>query len=198
VELEKNVLKWEQSLYDLREQMEGMCRLGLGLFDQRSLQCVYTVDLFADKDGKSTLFASRKMHGEEKYTCNPDEFGIDITTFKENAYRLTRSQTAASSAMLGAGVGTAVGMVTSGAMGRALDRQKAEKAAKEAAENQSGGTESLSKSDDKSKEESPSEENGVPAEGKNSVQTAENANSSGETENQGGGGSAEQATTAGE
>ncbi|MDR2268686.1 MAG: hypothetical protein LBD94_00705, partial [Rickettsiales bacterium] len=51
---------------------------------------------------------------------------------KENAYRLTRSQTAASSAMLGAGAGVAAGAISSGAIGRAIDTAKAAKAAKTA------------------------------------------------------------------
>ena len=130
VELEKNISKWEQELYDLRDSMSNMCMDGM--FDQRSLHCVYTVELFADKGGESTLMASRKLHGDSTYTCNPDEFGIDITTFKENAYRLTRSQTAASNAALGAGVGVAAGALSSGAIGRALDVAKTAGAAKEA------------------------------------------------------------------
>ncbi|MDR3208776.1 MAG: hypothetical protein LBT45_02915 [Rickettsiales bacterium] len=135
VELEKNIQKWEQSLYDLRERMAGMCKSGSGMFDERSLQCVYTVELFADYEGKSTQFSSKKMHGDDAYACNPDEFGIDITTFKENAYRLTRSQTAASSAALGAGAGVAVGALTSGAIGRAMDVAKTAKAAENAEDN---------------------------------------------------------------
>ena len=56
---------------------------------------------------------------------------VIATSYQENAYRETRAQTAASSAMLGSGLGTAAGLVTSGAMGRALDTQKAKKAYKE-------------------------------------------------------------------
>ena len=59
-------------------------------------------------------------------------FGTNVTTFKENAYRETRAQTGASSAMLGSGVGTAVGLVTSGAINRAIDTQKAKKEADKA------------------------------------------------------------------
>jgi hypothetical protein len=140
VELEKNILNWEKILYDLRDKMADMCVDGT--FDQRSLKCVYTVGLFADKDGKSTLFASRKLHGESSYTCNPDEFGIDITTFKENAYRLTRSQTGASSAMMGAGLGVAAGAISSGAIGRATDVQKAESALADAKSGQNDNKQS--------------------------------------------------------
>ncbi|MDR1826344.1 MAG: hypothetical protein LBQ49_01470 [Rickettsiales bacterium] len=135
VAMEKNVSNWEKELYALRDQMSGMCKINLGMFDERSLQCVYTVELFADNEGKSTQFASKKIHGGEQYVCTPDNFGIDITAFKENAYRLTRSQTAATSAAFGAGVGTAAGMLTSGAIGRAIESQKTAKAAADAQEN---------------------------------------------------------------
>jgi hypothetical protein len=143
VELEKNILQWDQDLREMRESMEGMCKLQDGMLDQRSLTCVYTAELFADNDGKDMRFASRKIKSGDTYACNPDEFGIDITAFKENAYRLTRSQTAASSAMLGAGAGVAVGAVTSGAIGRAVDSAKAAKEAKEAGENVAGDPVSL-------------------------------------------------------
>ena len=56
----------------------------------------------------------------------------------ENAYRLTRSQTAASNAALGAGVGVAAGALSSGAIGRALDVAKTAGAAKEANANPMG------------------------------------------------------------
>jgi hypothetical protein len=128
---EKNILKWEKELYDIRDQMGGMCKAQNGMLDQRSLQCVYTVELFADNDGKDTRFATKKLQGESTYSCNPDWFGIDITTFKENAYRLTRSQTGATSAMMGAGMGVGVGALTSGAIGRAMDVKKAADAAKD-------------------------------------------------------------------
>ena len=106
------------------------------MFDQRSLDCVYTVNFFANAEEKP--YASKKAYAGSVFSCDPGWFGIDVTTFKENAYRLTRSQTAASSAMLGAGVGVGVGAITSGAIDRAVTTQKAKKelkAAKNDAEN---------------------------------------------------------------
>lgn len=130
--------KDEKRLYELRDLMRTQCnRLG-AMFDERTLDCVYTVNFFAG-DNTSTPTASKKLYAGDSFQCNANWFGIDVTTFKENAYRLTRSQTAASSAMLGAGVGTAAGLLSSGAIGRALETQKAEKAAKQECEN-SGGT----------------------------------------------------------
>ncbi len=106
--------KDEERLYELRKLMQGQCnRLG-AMFDERTLDCVYTVNFFAGDDA-TTPKASKKLYAGDSFQCNANWFGIDVTTFKENAYRLTRAQTSASSAMLGAGVGTAAGLVTSGA-----------------------------------------------------------------------------------
>ena len=125
---EKSVQRDEEKLYKMRDAMASTCqRLG-AMLDERSMDCVFTVNFFAGED--NTAYASKKAYAGSVFDCDQNWFGIDITTFKENAYRLTRSQTAASSAMLGSGVGMAVGAVTSGAINRSLDRQKAEKAAK--------------------------------------------------------------------
>ena len=90
---------------------------------------------FAGKNQENPM-ASRKAYAGDMFTCNQEWFGIDVTTFKENAYRETRAHTAASSAFLGAGIGTTTGLIASGAMGRALDRQKAEKEVKAAKQEQ--------------------------------------------------------------
>lgn len=127
---EKQIKKDEEKLYSLRDAMGNACKMLGAMFDERTLDCVYTVNFYAGD--KSTLFASKKAYAGSTFNCDQNWFGIDVTTFKENAYRLTRSQTAASSAMLGSGVGTAVGAITSGALNRSLDRQKAEKALKDA------------------------------------------------------------------
>ena len=127
---EKQVQRDEQRLYDLRDEMENVCRRMGAMFDNRSLDCVYTVNFFADNS--STPYASKKAYAGGAFNCDPGWFGIDVTTFKENAYRLTRAQTAASSAMLGSGLGMAAGAVTSGAIDRALETQKAKKELKEA------------------------------------------------------------------
>lgn len=120
----------EERLYALRDQMRSQCeRLG-AMFDDRSLDCVYTVEFYAGDD--STLYASKKVYAGNSFSCTPNWFGIDVTTFMENAYRLTRSETSATSAFMGAGLGVAAGSITSGAIDRAIDRGKAEKALKDA------------------------------------------------------------------
>lgn len=126
----------EARLYELRDLMRTQCtRLG-AMFDERTLDCVYTVNFFAGDD--NTLMASKKLYSGDTFQCNADWFGIDITTFKENAYRMTRAQTSASSAVLGSGIGTAAGLVSSNAIGRAINTQNAEKAVKEACQAANG------------------------------------------------------------
>lgn len=127
---ERQIATDEKKLYALREQMRDLCtRLG-AMFDERSLDCVYTVNFYAGND--STLYASKKSYAGDTFDCTTNWFGIDITTFRENAYRETRAQTAASSAMLGAGLGIATGSLTSGAITNAIDRHNAGEAVKSA------------------------------------------------------------------
>lgn len=148
---EKQVQKDEQRLYELRDQMESQCKRLGAMFDGRSLDCVFTVEFYAGEG--ATPYASKKAYAGSTFDCDPNWFGIDVTTFKENAYRLTREQQSATSAMLGSGVGVAAGAITSGAINRAIDTQKAKnalkKAEKEHAENY-GDTET--ESDNKSKD----------------------------------------------
>ena len=57
---EKQIQRDEQRLYDLRDEMERTCR-GLGaMFDQRSLDCVYTINFFADNN--TTPYATKKSY----------------------------------------------------------------------------------------------------------------------------------------
>lgn len=127
---EKQIVKDEQKLYAMRDQMRSQCqRLG-AMFDERSLVCVYTVNFFAGNS--TTPTASKKAYAGSAFDCTQDWFGIDVTTFKENAYRYTRSQTSASSALMGSGLGIGVGAVASGMIDRAVDRKKANDALKKA------------------------------------------------------------------
>lgn len=121
----------EQRLYALRDQMSAMCRRLGAMFDERSLTCVYTVNFWAGENPE-TPFASKKLYAGDTFDCTQNWFGIDVTTFKENAYRLTREQTSATSSLMGSGVGMAVGAVTSGAVNRAIDRHKADRALNQA------------------------------------------------------------------
>jgi uncharacterized membrane protein YgcG len=128
--VEKDLASDEKQLAALRDKLAANCKRFGAAFDERSFSCVYTVEFFMG-DGEHPM-ASKKLYAGDTFTCNQDFFGIDATTYKENASRLTRSQTGASSALLGAGLGTAVGAVTSGAVGRAIDTKKAENAAEKA------------------------------------------------------------------
>lgn len=124
----------EKRLYALRDQMATVCKRLGAMFDERSLDCVYTVNFWAG-DG-DVPYASKKAYAGATFDCDQNWFGIDITTFKENAYRLTRSQKSATTGMLGSGVGVATGAITSGAIGRAIDTQKAKNALKDAEKEQ--------------------------------------------------------------
>ncbi|MBR3510727.1 MAG: hypothetical protein IKN73_01550 [Alphaproteobacteria bacterium] len=126
---EIEVKKDEEHMYELRDLMRKQCEHLGASFDERSFDCVYNVQFFAG-DEQIVPMASRNMYAGDTFVCMQEFFGINATTYKENAYRETRAQTAASSAMLGSGLGTAAGLVTSGAIGRALDTQKAKKALK--------------------------------------------------------------------
>ena len=129
---EKDIQRDEKKLYELRDAMASVCKRLGAMFDERTLDCVYTVNFYAGDE--STLYASKKAYAGSTFDCNQNWFGVDITTFKENAFRATRSAKSASSAFMGAGVGTAAGMISSGMIDRAIDRHKAEKALKEAKE----------------------------------------------------------------
>ena len=134
---EKEVKADEERMYKLRDDMRDQCQHLGAMFDERSFDCVYTVNFFAGDD-QQTPKASRKAYAGSSFTCMQEWFGINVTTYKENAYRETRAQSAASSAMLGSGVGTAAGLISSGAIGRALDTQKAKKALKKECKSQGG------------------------------------------------------------
>ncbi len=120
----------EKRLYELRDKMRSQCEMLGALFDERTLDCVYTVNFFAGTS--STPYASKKAYAGSSFDCDQNWFGIDVTTFKENAYRYAREQSSATSALLGSGIGTATGAITSGAIDRAIDRQKAKNALKKA------------------------------------------------------------------
>lgn len=114
----------EKRLFELRDLMRKECEKFGARFDERTLDCVYTVNFFAGegKDSEKPI-ASKKLYAGDAFQCTPDWFGVDVTTYKENAYRLTRSEKAASSAAAAAGLGTAAGLYSSGAFGRRVDEK---------------------------------------------------------------------------
>jgi len=130
INAEEDIAKDEKRLYDLRDLMSKQCKSLGATFDERSFDCVYTVEFYAGTD-QSVPTASRKAYAGDSFVCTQEWFGVNATTYKENAYRETRAQTAASSAMLGSGVGTAAGLISSGAIDRAVATQKAKKSLKE-------------------------------------------------------------------
>lgn len=127
---EKQIPVDEAKLYDLRDQMRSVCAQLGAMFDERTLDCVYTVNFRAGDN--ATIYASKKLYAGNTFNCTPDWFGIDITTFKENAYRFTREQKSATAAAAGAGIGMTAGAATSGALSRAIQTQKAAQALKDA------------------------------------------------------------------
>ena len=154
---EIQVSKDEARLYELRDLISNQCEMLGAMFDERTFSCVYTIEFYAGDD--LTLFASKKGYAGGTFNCTPDWFGIDITTFMENAYRATREQTSATSALLGAGLGTAVGAVTSGAIGRAIDTKKASNALKDAEkESESTSSDTTEKQENDKTQNSTSEE----------------------------------------
>ena len=120
----------EKRLYELRDLMANSCKSLGATFDERSFDCVYTVNFYAGANQSAPL-ASRKAYAGDSFICTQEWFGINATTYKENAYRETRAQTAASSAMLGSGLGTAAGAISSGAIDRAIETTKEKNAEKQ-------------------------------------------------------------------
>ena len=118
--------KDEAQLNELRNLMRDQCNRFGAMFDERTLDCVYTVNFFAGAD--KTLMASKKLYSGDTFQCTPDWFGIDITTYIENAQRLTREQKSMVAGAMGAGVGTTAGLAASGTIGRAMKTRAAERA----------------------------------------------------------------------
>ena len=120
-----NIILQEKHLYELRDNMESTCKAIGAMFDKRTLDCVFTASFYANNS--ETPMSSKKLYAGSSFSCTPEYFGIDVTTFKENAYRETRAAKGATSAFLGAGLGVAAGAVTSGAISRATDKFNAQK-----------------------------------------------------------------------
>ena len=151
VNAEEQIQRDEERLYELRDEMMAQCTSIGATFDERTFSCVFTVEFYAGDD--ATLFASKKAYAGDVFDCTPNWFGIDVTTFMENAYRLTREQTSASAAMLGSGLGVAAGAITSGAIDRAIDRHKADRAVDKAEKEHEENFGDTAKDNDKTKDE---------------------------------------------
>ena len=127
---EKQVVTDEKELYALRDKMAAQCKSLGAMYDDRSMSCVFSAEFWIA--GNSNPFASRKVYAGKTFDCTQEWFGVDVTTYKEDAARLTREQTAATSALLGAGVGTLAGKVTnsvmSGGFGKTDQQDNADKA----------------------------------------------------------------------
>ncbi|MCL2017702.1 MAG: hypothetical protein FWG80_02950 [Alphaproteobacteria bacterium] len=116
VDVEKEIVRWEEQLYKMREDMRNECRSISGVFDDRSLSCVFHVELTAT--GFESAAATRTLAAGDEYMCTPEWFGVDISTYIENAARYEREQQGAINAVMGAGMGMAAGSILSGEMSR--------------------------------------------------------------------------------
>ena len=105
---EKQVPIDEKELYTLRDKMETQCKSLGAMFDTRTMSCVFSVEFWLAGNGNP--YASKKLYAGKTFDCTQDWFGVDVTTYKEDAARLTREQKAATSALMGAGVGTVAGV----------------------------------------------------------------------------------------
>ncbi len=141
---EKQIVTDEAELYALRDKMTQKCK-GMGaMFDDRSFDCVFSAQFWTpDTNGP---MASRKIYAGNTFDCTQDWFGVDVTTYLENAARITREQQGTTNALLGAGAGTLAGTglnaVMKGGFGQ-TSQQVAADTAKSAYEeecNTQGGT----------------------------------------------------------
>jgi hypothetical protein len=129
-EAERQVAADEKELYALRDKIAARC-VGIGaLFDERSFDCVMSVELRLA--GETAPFASRKAYAGGAFDCTQEWFGVDVTTYRENAARITREQAAADNAVLGAGLGTLGGVglnaIMDGGLGKSAERDAADNA----------------------------------------------------------------------
>ena len=112
---QKQVVTDEAEFYALREKMAERCK-GIGaMFDDRSFDCVFSAEFWAP-DTNSPM-ASRKLYAGKTFDCTQDWFGVDVTTYLENANRITRDQQGTTDALLGAGAGTLAGTGLNAVMG---------------------------------------------------------------------------------
>ena len=134
---EVKIKKDEKELTSLRDSMRKSCQ-GIGaMFDDRTFDCVFTVNFFAGDD-QTRPKSSQKLFPGSLFDCTPDWFGIDITTFKENAYRATREQKSALMGMVGTGMGTLSGLLLSGEFDRQIDKFSAYNELRDACEKNEG------------------------------------------------------------
>ena len=131
VAAERDVVVMERRLYAIRDEMLTACRNIGGLFDERSLNCIFNLEMHAGGEWDGRI-ASRTVNAGTPFMCTPEWFGVDVTTFLENRARHDREQRGALGELTGTMYGTATAMVTSGAINRAIDTHRAQRAANRA------------------------------------------------------------------
>ena len=82
---EVDIKQDEERMYALSDLMRKTCKNMGAEFDERSFDCVYSIKFFAGSNQKTPM-ASRKAYAGDTFTCRQEWFGVDVTTFKENAY----------------------------------------------------------------------------------------------------------------
>ena len=76
---EKEVKKDDERLYAMRDSMQSVCKRMGAMFDERTFDCVFTVNFFAGNDQKTPM-SSRKRYAGDTVVCMQEWFGVDTTT----------------------------------------------------------------------------------------------------------------------
>jgi hypothetical protein len=129
---EEEVARNEKRLREVIDLMTKECEEQGGTIDTRSYTCTYSVKLWVAELNDKEPMAIMTLHAGSPFQCTEQFFQTDLTTFKEDAIRLTRAQEGMGNMLLGAGGGLLAGNIASGGMGRMITAAKTKAAAKKA------------------------------------------------------------------
>ncbi|MDR1697248.1 MAG: hypothetical protein LBR41_03475 [Rickettsiales bacterium] len=138
-----------QRMRELVDIMRNECAAQKGSYDEEGMTCVYSVELAANVyqnmvdrgrvdmgQANMVTLASRKLYAAAVYQCTEDWFGVDISTYMENAERRTANDRIAYNSALASGLAGAAGTVTNLASSGAYGQGSAWDAPDKAAEKQ--------------------------------------------------------------